>query len=92
MLSKYQRLIADSLNISIGNVKKLVPNFSDKEKYVLHYGNLQLCLRLELKLKKIHHILEFNQSQWFKPDAAINSQKRMEAETNGDKDGKCCTN
>ena len=51
----------------MGNVKKLVPSFFDKEKYVLHYGNLQLYLRLGLKLKKGHHILEFNQSQWLKP-------------------------
>ena len=39
MLCKYQILIADFHNIPIGNVKKLVPNFFDKEKYVLHYEN-----------------------------------------------------
>ena len=33
MLSDYQLKIADLYNISIGNVKKLVPNFFDKEKY-----------------------------------------------------------
>ena len=32
----------------VWNVKKLVPNFFDKGKYVLHYKNLQLCLRLGL--------------------------------------------
>ena len=62
MLSEYQLKIADLYNIPIGNVKKLVPNFCDKEKYVLHYENLQLYLRLRLKLKQIHPILEFNQS------------------------------
>ena len=61
MLSKYQPLTAGFYNASIGNVKKLVPNFFNEEKYVFHYENLQLYLRLELKLKKIHHILEFNQ-------------------------------
>ena len=45
MLSEYQLKIADLYNISIGNVKKIVPNFFDKEKYVLHYQNLELCLR-----------------------------------------------
>ena len=45
MLSEYQLKIADLYNISIGNVKKMVPNFFDKEKYVLHYQNLELCLR-----------------------------------------------
>ena len=52
MLSAYKLKIADLHNISIGDFKKLVPNFFDKERYVLHYENLQLYLRLELKLKK----------------------------------------
>ena len=46
MLSNYQLMIADFYNISIGNDKKFVPNAFDKEKYVLHYENLQLYLRL----------------------------------------------
>ena len=33
-------------------LKKLVLNLFDKAKYVIHYENLQLYLRLELKLKK----------------------------------------
>ena len=56
----YQLKIVDLYNIPVGNVKKLVPNFFDKEKYVVHYVNLQLYLRLGLKLKKIHRALEFN--------------------------------
>ena len=51
MLSKYQLKIADIYNIPTGNVKTLVPNFFDKEKYVIHYENLQLYLTLGLKLK-----------------------------------------
>ena len=52
MLSEYQLKITNSYNIPIGNVKKLVPNFFDKEKDELHYENLQLYLRHGLKLKK----------------------------------------
>ena len=52
ILSEYQVKTADLYNIPIGNVKTLVPNFFDKEKYLLHYDNLQLNLRLGLKLKK----------------------------------------
>ena len=36
MLSEYQLKISDLYNILSGNVKKSVPNFFDKEKYVLH--------------------------------------------------------
>ena len=52
MLPDYQLKIADLYNISISNVKKLVSNLFDTEKYVIHYENLQLDLRLGLKLKK----------------------------------------
>ena len=52
MLSECQLKIADHCNIPIGNVKNIVPNFFDKEKYVIHYENLKLCLRLGFKLKK----------------------------------------
>ena len=52
MLPDYQLKIADLYNIPIDNVKKLVPNLFDKEKYVIHYEKLQLYLRLGLKLKK----------------------------------------
>ena len=38
--------------LKIVNVKKLVPNFFDKEKYVIHYENLQLYWKPGLKLKK----------------------------------------
>ena len=49
-------------------------------------------LRLVLKLKKIHRALELNQSQWLKQYVKFNTQKRIEAEINGDKDGKALTN
>ena len=42
-------LISGFHNFSIGSVKKLMPNFFDKEKYVLHYEKLGLRLGLKLK-------------------------------------------
>ena len=52
ILSEYQLKIDDLYNIPIGNVKKLVPNFFNKEKCLIRYENWELCLRLGLKL---HH-------------------------------------
>ena len=52
MLSEYQLKITDLSNFPIGNFEKLVPNIFVEENYVLHYENLKLYLRLELKLKK----------------------------------------
>ena len=74
--------------IFIKNVKKLALNFFDKEKYQLHLKNLQFYLGLGLKIKKSHFVLEFDQSKWLKPYIEINTQKRIEAEKNGDRDGK----
>ena len=56
MLSNYQLKIVDLYNNPIRNVKKLVPNFFDKEKYVIHYENLQLYLKLGLELIRIQSI------------------------------------
>ena len=36
----------------------------------------------------MHPVLEFNQLQWLEPYPEFNTQKRTEAEQNGDKDGK----
>ena len=55
MLSNYQIKIADFYNIPIGNVKKMVPNFFYKEKHVFYDENLQLYIRLGLKIKRIYH-------------------------------------
>ena len=60
MKSNYHSKIADFYDIPIGTVKNIGSNFFDKEKNVLLYENLQLCLGLRLKLNKIHSILEFN--------------------------------
>ena len=80
MLPEHILSIADLYNIPIGNIKKIVPNFFDKEKYGHHYENLQRYLRLGLKLKKIHCALEFNKLQWLKPYIEFNMQIRIQAE------------
>ena len=80
MLSEHQLNIVDLYKLPIGNIKKLVPNVFDKEKYVIHYENFQLYLRLGLKLKQIYRVLELNQSQWPKQHVEFNTQKRIEAE------------
>ena len=58
----------------------------DKEKYLIHYENVKLYLRLELKLKKssirIQSITMVKTIYW------IQHKKGKEAEKNNDKDGK----
>ena len=41
MLSRYCNDIANKYGIKVSGVRKLIPNLSDKVKYVVHYRNLQ---------------------------------------------------
>ena len=79
MLSGYCKKIAEKYNISIGLVSKLIPTLRDKKEYVLHYRNLQLYLDLGLKIKKVHRVLEFDQSPWLKQYINFNTEKRKHA-------------
>ena len=72
--------IANFYNIPIGNAKKLVSKFFDKEKYVPSYENLLLYLRLGLKLKK--YIVSLNSVNHNDQHNALIYKK------DGDKDGK----
>ena len=86
MLSAYCKKIQNKFNISTGLVHKLIPTLCDKEKYVLHYRNLQLYLDLGLEVNKVHRVLEFNQSPWLKHNIQFNTQKRPQAKNSFEKD------
>ena len=69
MLPEYQLMISDFYSIHIGNVKKLLYNFFDKEKYVLHYENFMVnvktkkCIMLSTRIQSITMAKTISQSQ-----------------------------
>ena len=86
MLSPNCEMIRDKYGISIGQVSKFIRTLSKMEKYVLHYRNLQLYLSVRLKPKKVHRVLEFDQSPWLKQYIDFNTQKRLNANNSFEKD------
>ena len=67
-------------------VKKLIPNLRHKNNYIIHYKNLMQCLRLGMKLKKIHNGIKFIESAWLKPYIDKNVILRTQAKNNFEKD------
>ena len=49
-----------------GRAQKLVPNLRDKKGYVVHIQALDQALKHGLKFKKVHWVIEFQQSRWMK--------------------------
>ena len=86
MLSNYCKKIADKYEINNGDVKKLIPNLGRKTNYVVHYRNLHLYLSLGMKMTKIHKVLKFKQSDWIKKYIDFNTEKRMNAANDFEKD------
>ena len=52
------------LDLTMLNTEKLVLTLEEKEKYVVHYSNLQFYLRQGMRLKKVHRVIEFDQERW----------------------------
>ena len=102
MLSPYCKTIQEKFGVTIGQVAKLTPTLTEKKNYVLHYRNLQLYLSLGLRLKKVHRVLEFDQSPWLRQYIDFKTQKRAGAKNAFEKDffklmnnsvyGKTCEN
>ena len=86
MLSKYCKEIVGKYKKKFSDVKKLIRNLGSKTKYVLHNRNLQLYLSLGMKLTKIHRVLRFKQSDWMKKYIDFNTEKRVNAANDFEKD------
>ena len=70
----------------LNNTKKLVCNLNDKKNYIVHINVLKQALDHELKLKKVHRIIEFEQEAWLKEYIDVNTELRKKATNDFEKD------
>ena len=67
-------------------MEKLVPNLYNKKKYIIQVRALDQALKYGLILEKVHHVIEFNQSTWLKPNTDFNTKLRTQANNKFEKD------
>ena len=72
--------------MKIGREEKLVPNLKDKKGYVVLIKALDQTLKHDLKLKKVHQIIEFWQSKWMRAFIILNTRLREDAKNEFVKD------
>ena len=56
------------------------------KKYVVHIRALKQALNHGLILKKVHRVIQFNQTAWLKPYIDMNTKLRKEAKNDFEKD------
>ena len=85
-MSEYQKRMMNGLQIEMPNTEKLVLTLEDKEKYVLHFKNLQFYLSQGMRLKKVHRVIEFDQEPWMEPYIRMNTEFRKQAKSDFETD------
>ena len=84
-ISEYQHNLL-GVGVAPTEVEKLVPNLRNKDRYVLHYRNLQLYLSQGLRRTAVHRALRFDQSPWMEPYIRMNTELRKKAASDFEKD------
>ena len=66
--------------------KKLICDWTDKKKYLIHYRMLKFYVRHGMIVEKIHEIISFKQSKWLECYISFSTQKRNKAKNEFEKD------
>ena len=66
--------------------KKLICDWTDKKKYLIHYRMLKFYVRHGMIVEKIHEIISFKKIKWLEKYISFNTQKRNRAKNDFGKD------
>ena len=66
--------------------KKLICDWTDKKKYLIHYRMLKFYVRNGMVVEKIHEIISFKQSKWLESYISFNTEKRNKAKNDFEED------
>ena len=72
--------------IKVNGVEKLICHLKPRTNYVVHYRNLRQYLELGMRITKVHRGISFYQSPWMEPYIRKNTELRMKAANNFEKD------
>ena len=66
--------------------KKVICDWSDKKHYLIRYRLLKFYITLGMVVNKVHIVISFRKSMWLEKYKNFNTQKRMQAEKDFEKD------
>ena len=72
--------------MKINKWEKVVCNIRNKENYIIQMTSLKQPLNHGLKFKKVHKVIEFEHKAWLKPYIMMNTELRMQAKNDFEKD------
>ena len=72
--------------VMVNGVEKLIPNLNSKKNYMLHRRNLEMYLSLGMKLIRIHCGVRFLEKPWMARYIQLNTDLRIRATTDFEKD------
>ncbi|CAH3140314.1 unnamed protein product [Porites evermanni] len=70
----------------VNGVEKLICHFKPRKNYVVHYRNLRQYLEMGMRITAVHRGISFYQSSWMEPYIRKNTELRMRAANNFEKD------
>ena len=85
-MSDYQKRLIEDLDLKHPDSVKLLLTLEDIKNYVVHYTNLQFYLKMGIKLKHMHRVLEFEQECWMEPYIRMNTEFRKKAKNDFETD------